>query len=191
MNYECNNLITTNSNLLNITNKQDLLMNKLTLFYYKNSSITIMNSIIQGTSKISLRIIDWFVTNYSKKNNIIYKLSHTVNFTVYLNYKKQLKAYSKKQFDPFCRRDRVLFYYNELDNIVTTVGQLNFFKWALENKVIEYITSHLDEIESDMNASLRKSALSKKFTKKKRQELSESATKRINKHNIKVTLHFE
>jgi hypothetical protein len=33
----------------------------------------------------------------------------------------------------------------------TTLGQLNFFKWAIENRVLEYIESHYDAIERDMN----------------------------------------
>ena len=74
--------------------------------------------------------MDWFVTNYSKKHNICYltKNNKNINFIVYLDYKNQLKAYSKKQFDPFCRRERISF--NDINNneIITTVGQLNFFQ---------------------------------------------------------------
>jgi hypothetical protein len=34
----------------------------------------------------------------------------------------------------------------------TTIGQLNFFKWAIENRIIEFIENHYDDIEADMNA---------------------------------------
>ena len=103
-----------------------------------------LDKIINGSSKLSLRIIDWFVTNYSKKNTIIlyrkteklvacedsepenenetvslkktkkhkYKtINQDEQFNVYLKYKAQLKAYSKKHFDPFCRRYRFLDHY--------------------------------------------------------------------------------
>ena len=72
--------------------------------------------------------------------------------TIVLNYKLKLKAYSKKRFDPFCRWDRITIPYNDNSQVVTTIGQLNFFKWALENKVIEYIELHYKEIELDMNS---------------------------------------
>lgn len=170
-------------------------MNTLNRFYFNNDNIDIMLPIINGESNISLRIIDWFVTNYSKKNNISYHIhneeeNHIEQFIVYLNYKKQLKAYSKKQFDPFCRRYRINYHYNNNNNsIVTTVGQLNFFRWAIKNNIIEYIHNNLEIIENDMTSSLKKSS-EKKDVNQKRHELSHSATKKINKHNIKITIHF-
>jgi len=173
-----------------LTNKQNLLVKKLTVFFYKNKFIHEMIPIINGTSPVSLRTIDWFVTNYAKKINIIYSVDNS-QFNVYIEYKQQLKAYSKKQFDPFCRRDRINFFYTEKDYIVTTVGQLNFFKWAIQNNVLQFVKDNLKKIELDMNSSLRKSSENRKKNKKKRQELSDCATKRLNKHNIKVTLFFE
>ena len=176
--------------------KQDLLMYSLTDFFIQPKNFNKFFPIVTGKSKISLRIIDWFVTNYSKKNNISYYITENniiKQFIVYLNYKSQLKAYSKKTFDPFCRRDRIGFYYNEQDELITTVGQLNFFRWAIENKVIDYIENKLDEIEQDMNSSVRHIYTKKgNVTKrKKRRELSKSATKSINKHNVKVIVKFD
>lgn len=144
------------------TNRQDLLMYSLTKFFcdenYTQKLLDILN-VLKGKDKISLRIIDWFVTNYSKKYNINYPVTvknhPKKQFTVYLDYKSQLKAFSKKQFDPFCRRDRIMFYYVEGKHITTTVGQLNFFRWAIENQILEYIKDHLVEIEEDMNASIK------------------------------------
>ena len=139
--------------------------------------------ILNGETKLSLRIIDWFVTNFTKKNNIILynkkkKIIHGITkspknklesktkkskyeyvdeqFNIFLNYKGQLKAYSKKNFDPFCRRERINFYYSEDKFMTTTVGQLNFFKWALENKVIDYINNNLTKIDKDMNINIKR-----------------------------------
>ena len=87
-------------------------MESLTIFYREKDNLDIFLPIINGESKISLRLLDWFVTNYSKKNNINYilkKKSKNINFIVYLDYKAQLKAYSKKQFDPFCRRKELVY----------------------------------------------------------------------------------
>ena len=197
-------------------------MESLTDFFTENNHIDYMLPIVNGNSSISLRIIDWFVTNYAKKNNISYYTNHlmdvqeggnivkkpvTRQFIVYLNYKSQLKAYSKKQFDPFCRRERISFYYDKENELVTTVGQLNFFRWAIENHVLEYINDNLEEIETDMNQSVRslynKRNKSKKNKKKngggegskkqrrKRQELSVNATKSVSKHNVKILVKFE
>lgn len=197
--------------------KQNLIMINLSKFFCRDSNIHQMLPIINGDSQISLRVVDWFVTNYSKKNNIVYDLKKNNNekkqFNVYLNYKSQLKAYSKKQFDPFCRRERISFFYDDDKEIITTVGQLNFFKWAIESKVLVYIKENLSDIENDMNVSVRNIYNSKKIdekisktkipnkkkklaeepkkTRKKRHELSVSATKSINKHFTTITVQFE
>ena len=185
----------------NIINRQDLLMVSLTKFFSNNKNLDTLLSIVKGTSKISLRIIDWFVTNYSKKMNTSYPIFEKNNtnisqqFIVYLNYKLQLKAYSKKQFDPFCRRERISFYYtkNSMNEcIYTTVGQLNFFRWAIKYKILDYIMNNLKNIERDMN-TIQKDVYNKDNydgRRKKRTELSKSATKSLNKHNIKITLDF-
>ena len=52
---------------------QDLLLKSLTEFYKKNSDYKIiLKNIINGNHKLSLRIIEWLVTHYSKSNNIYY-----------------------------------------------------------------------------------------------------------------------
>ena len=117
---------------------------------------------------------------------------------MHLDYKNQLKAYSKKSFDPFCRRERINFIYGKGCELLTTVGQLNFFRWAIENSIIDYISTRLDEIEADMNSSLRsgegnidepkKEETEKK--RRKRHELSISASKSVSKHNVKITVEF-
>jgi hypothetical protein len=108
--------------------------------------------LLEGTSEISLRLIDWFVTNYAKQHNISYILNNQ-EFLVYTNYKSQLKAYSKKLFDPFCRRERIMFQIQGYPMFQTTVGKLNFFRWALEKGVLNYIKMNLAKIEAAMNAS--------------------------------------
>ena len=110
-----------------MSSKQDLLMIPLTQFFKKKKNLDKMLAIINEHSKISLRILDWFVTNYSKKYNTAYDLydsdGNLKKFIVYLDYKSQLKAYSKKQFDPFRRRERISFYDYDNNEIITTVGQ--------------------------------------------------------------------
>ncbi len=187
----------------NIHCKQDLLMKSLSEFFSNEKKLENILDIINGKSKISLRVIDWFVTNYCKKNNIAYDI-YPVNktrkdkFIVHLNYKTQLKSFSKKQFDPFRRDSRITFEYGKNKKIVTTVGQLNFFRWAIKNNILKYITKHLDEIEKDMNNSTKfnksknqpQTNTTVKIKRKNRRELSKSATKSINKRINVVEIDF-
>lgn len=170
--------------------QNELLLSNLLDWYNEENNLDTMLNIINGHSKISLRIVDWFTTNYAKKNFIIYEVN-SKRFNVYLDYKLRLKAYSKRRFDPFCRWDRITIPYNQ-NQILTTIGQLNFFKWAIENKIIDYIVNHYDCIEKDMNSRNSNSKKNKKEqnSRKKREELSKSATKGIVKEDIKITLQF-
>jgi hypothetical protein len=183
----------------NYTTQNDLLLNKLLDFYDKNNNLSKMLKIITGETKVSLRIVDWFVTNYAKKNYTLYdieKTNDTIRFKVYQDYKLKLKAYSKKKFDPFCRWDRISIPYKENTQIETTIGQLNFFKWALENRVIDYIEKNYDIIEKDMNnrnstSKRKESTLDNNKTRKKREELSISATKSIKKEEVEIVVKFD
>lgn len=179
-----------------MSSKQELLMVPLTQFFKNKNNLDKMLGIVQGNSDISLRILDWFVTNYSKKYNTSYDVTEKdgtyKKFMVFIDYKSQLKAYSKKQFDPFCRRERISFYDHDHNEIVTTVGQLNFFKWAIDNQILDYVRDNLKLIEMDMNNSIRH--LYKKVPegqRRKRHELSVSAIKTVNKHNTKIVVKFD
>jgi len=171
--------------------QNNVLLNNLKVFYNKER-LDRMLSIINGESSISLRIVDWFSTNYSKKNFTLYELKNGQRFKVYNDYKLRLRAYSKKRFDPFCRWDRIMIPYDGETSIQTTLGQLNFFKWAIENEVIEYIEQNYKTIEDDMNHrnSSSKTRTNDK-TRKKREELSISATKTIFKENIEIVVSFK
>ena len=190
------------------TTQNDLLLKNLIIFYDTdlNGSFNVNNNldkmirIITGESKISLRIVDWFATNYAKKYYTLFTIEQTSDnisrrFKVYDDYKLKLKAYSKKRFDPFCRWDRISIPYTKGKFIETTIGQMNFFKWALENKVIEYVEQNYDTIEKDMNnrnsTSKRKETLvDNSKTRKKREELSISATKSIKKEKVEIIVQF-
>ena len=191
------------------TTQNDLLLNNLIEFYKHDNNLDNMLKIITGESKISLRIVDWFATNYAKKFYTLYDIElldkKTENtdqtsakvvkrFKVYIDYKLKLKAYSKQRFDPFCRWERISIPYKNGTFIETTIGQLNFFKWALENKIIKFIEENYDEIEQDMNSrnstSKRKELVDNSKTRKKREELSISASKSIKKEKVEITVNF-
>lgn len=190
---------------VNYTSQNDLLLNNLMEFYKNDDNLDKMLKIITGESKISLRIVDWFATNYAKKYYTLYSFEDihgiTRRFKVYVDYKLKLKAYSKRRFDPFCRWERISIPYKNGTFIETTIGQLNFFKWTLENKVINYIEENYETIEKDMNTrnstSKRKelsidnnTSNNNTKTRKKREELSVSATKSIKKEKVEIVVNF-
>tara|TARA_Y100000389_G_C17083664_1_gene327867 strand:- start:10 stop:585 length:576 start_codon:yes stop_codon:yes gene_type:complete len=185
-----------------------LLLDSLTEIFKKGYYKTELLSIIGNKRNISLRSIDWFITNYSKKYNIYYNIykdennlptfdnkqtpSSTLN--VFHTYKSQLKAYSKKRFDPFCRRDRINFNCGG-EIIETTIGQLNFFKWAISNLILDYIFINKKDIEDDMNKCLKEMKIQGLIQKKPggrklRQELSLSATRGLARTTIPIKLEF-
>ena len=128
-----------------------LLLESLKKYYANTSQIERIVDIVNGKSTISLRLIDWYVTNYCKINNIVLlNKSSSEYFNVYMNYRAQLKAFKKVQFDPFRRRDRIMYEYSKGRFLNTTIGQLNFFRWALENDILEHIEQDLANIEKDM-----------------------------------------
>tara|TARA_Y100000816_G_scaffold225665_2_gene170648 strand:+ start:3473 stop:4054 length:582 start_codon:yes stop_codon:yes gene_type:complete len=185
--------------------QNDLLLNKLLQYYSDKDKITQMLSIINGESSISLRIVDWFVTNYAKKNFTQYEIKNAetndiTRFKVYNDYKLKLKSYSKKRFDPFCRWERINIPYINEQHIQTTIGQLNFFKWALENKIIDYIRENYNTIEHDMNDRNSTSKSKKEIketingsnnkTRKKREELSVFASRSIKKEHVEIVVSF-
>lgn len=183
-----------NINIASTTTQNETILSSLLEFYKNDLNRDTMLNIITGNSKISLRIIDWFATNYAKKHHTIYSTANKPRFVVYEEYKSKLKAYSKQRFDPFCRRDRICIPYDQDKKIETTLGQLNFFKWAIENNVVKYISDNYSTIENDMlsrnSTSKKKDMKSNTKTRKKREELSISATKSIKKEDIKIVLKF-
>ena len=174
--------------------RQDFIVQNLQTFYNEPGNLEKITPILKGESPISLRLVDWFITNYAKKNNTSYMMG-TKQFLVHFNYKRELKAYSKKLFDPFCRRDRIMFEALNQPSIMTTVGQLNFFRWFIEKKILDYIEDNRTAIEADMNASIKEhySKDGKKLQSGRRQrtELSRSAMKVVNQHEMNVIVSFD
>jgi len=162
---------------------KELLLSSLTSFYNKNDNYKyLLKSIIDGKHQLSLRMIDWLVTIYSKNNNIIYWISNDndeiytsipedcsiINkykkINLYLDYRAQLKSFKKINFDSFRRHDRITFILdcNNQTSIETTIGQLNFFKWAFNNKVINYAINNQKIIYENMSKNTYKKNINKK-----------------------------
>ena len=154
--------------------KQELIVMSLQAFYGARKDLPEIMELLQGTSIISLRLIDWFVTNYAKRHSIGYILNGQ-EFMVYMSYKSQLKAYSKKLFDPFCRRERIMFSLPTVGPFVTTVGKLNFFRWAIEKNIIEYLKEHRETVETEMNSHMKQLSRSRSTRGSTESSLAESS----------------
>ena len=172
-----------NSTMEIIQSKEQWVLHRLETFYSDPIRLGRVRDILSGVSNISLRLLDWLVTNYAKKHNVSYLVGDR-HVIVYLEYKSHLKAYSKKMFDPFCRWKRIQFM-----EMNTTVGQLSFFEWAIQDDVLDYLEANFDDIQKDMDecSTVIQTA---DGTRKKRHELSRSATKTVCRHDVRVSVSF-
>lgn len=167
-----------------IQTKDQWVLHRLDNFYSNDDNFNRVKDILEGKTNASLRLIDWLVTNYAKKHNISYLTKSGKHVIMYLAYKSHLKAYSKKMFDPFCRWKRIQF-----KGMDTTVGQLNFFEWAIQDEVLDYLFNNIEDIQKDMD-ECSTSIIPKDGERRKRHELSRSATKSICRHDVKVSVSF-
>ena len=160
-----NNIILNN---INITSQENNIIKSFINFYENNEFTNIFIYLISQNSPISIRLIDHFITKYSKIYKTNYKLKENnieQTFNVYTSYKQQLKAYQKKYFDPFSRGERIPFFINDI-YIITTISQLNFFKWFISKKIYDYVLENRNHIDNDMNQKTRIINKTKKISNK-------------------------
>ena len=155
---------------------------------------------------ISLRAIEWLVTNYSKGTKIVLfheELKRRVD--IHRAYENHSSYFKRNLFDPFCRHDKIYFFWklrciktNELKDVVllTTVGQLNFMKWAHEHGVLAYAKQHQVAIQTDMEQTLSVVNKEKKQYKaagqrRKRKELTKAPNFCCTVYSIPNVLHFD
>lgn len=170
-------------NQMEIQSQEQWVLYRLEKFYGNATNVQRVKDILEGKSVLSLRLIDWFVTNYAKKFNTSFLTKSGKHVIVYLSYKSHLKAYSKKMFDPFCRSKRIKFM-----DFDTTVGQLNFFEWAITDDILDYLEANSERVHNDMETRLKETETE---THKKRHELSKSATNSLRCHDVRVTVKFD
>ncbi len=191
--------------------KPELVILALQKFYNSRDDMDKIMPYLLGTSAISLRLIDFFVTNYCRKNFISYPLNGQ-EFLVYVSYKSQLKAYSKQFFDPNCRRERIVFQIQGYEPFRTTVGQLNFFRWAFESRLLDYIQEHYELIQEDRIScqkrnnstqsseastltvssvdSIRTTA-SNKTQRRQRSKQIPAAIQQVMRHDVNIQIQFD
>lgn len=183
----------------NFTCKTEVLTETLLTFFKDKYNYELFSSVINKKTKVSLRILDWLVTNYSKKNNSIietFENNALTTFKIYLDYKNQLRAYSKNNFDPFCRKNRIIIDPDTMKVVPrkindrcfsTTIGQMNFFRWVIKNNIINYLLLNIDAIENDM---IDISNSNKNKNNKKRCCLSENNYKKMSIYHGPIVVKF-
>ena len=162
-----------------LLSKEEVLLDSLYEFYKNKNNLNKILPIVTGTSELSLRVLDYFVTNYSKNNSINLGNKDNTKYNVYHDYKNKLKSYNKRFFDPFCRinkkniTNKIAFKYDDEKYIVTTIGQLNFFRWAIRNKIIDYVVNDLENINNEMNNyNCKKKIFKSKYDNKLEKEIN-------------------
>lgn len=154
----------------NLTGKT-LLLSSISKYFKNNPKhLEQFKNIILGKSFISLRLIDWLLTHFAKNNNIQYwidddnkkifktlpdnikKAASLRKFNMYIDYRAQLKSFSKMYFDPFRRHERINYKISDKEIIETTIGQLNLFRWFFKNYIYEYIVNNYIEISKNMSS---------------------------------------
>lgn len=175
------------------TSQDQLLLNK-TIQYFDEDPARLDKfvNIVNGNSCISLRVLDWFVTNYSKMNNIFVKKSNGKSMNVFKEYKLMLKSFSKKKFDPFCRWNKISIPYKDA-YIETTVGQLNFFKWVIDTNIINYVVDHYSDIEIHMSSVTKQrkiDAIDVKLKNEINEEVNIRTTQTVINNNVEIKVKF-
>jgi len=180
--------------------KEKYYFKRVDKFYKKLEShkINLMIDIISGKNKISLRLLDWFVTRYAKKKKVSYMknnddISYNLSdidgdlMSVHVNYKSQLRAYKKRHFDPFRRNTKFIYHFKKIDKkLPTTIGQLNFFKWSFENKVLEYIQNNYDFLSQEMIKSNKKTS-----EDSSNEYVNQTKNNNIKPKKVEIILSFE
>jgi hypothetical protein len=119
----------------------------------------VLTPLILQQHKVSLRLLDYFVTNFCRRRAVAVKTLRGHPIVVFHEYKRALAYYRRRNFDPFRRSKRRLdsdiIAYNvtyTMDNktYTTTIGQLCFINWAHRNGIIAWVAKHADELEKYM-----------------------------------------
>lgn len=114
-------------------------------FFLKKDNYNILLKFLKSDSKVSLRVIDYFLTTYCFINKVENK-----NINIFIEYKNILKKYHKKYFDPCSRGIKIPFFFDKENCVITTICQLNFFKWFIETKIYQLFLNLYDNIKKEM-----------------------------------------
>lgn len=149
--------------------KDTLILNKLQARYRKDKEMKRWFLTFIQKPSVSLRTVEWLASSYSKRYNVSYYVKRPDGtrflFHMHSSYKSQIKAYTRNNFDPFRRKTSVTIHLPSLqttpqpgDTSLTTLSQVNFFRWVFENDVIEYALKNLNSIQKDIESREKRSS---------------------------------
>ena len=143
------------------------------------------------SSEVSLRDYEWLVKDYAPKKKVSYEHKGRP-FIVYHQFTQARTDARKKRFDPFARGKHIDFTpdADKWPAVSTTLGQLNFFVWAFENGIMEYMDVHHDDVHADRLANEKLKKLEPAADKTKRRGRMQAA-KTISRHNVEILVKFD
>lgn len=163
-----------------LTRKEAMLQRRLEEEYTPQLVEEVLRPLVEQTSPVSLRCLDWAVTNYSKQHNVVCAAAVPGQRTnVHHAYRDTLTFWTRRLFDPFRRRTRIRVTSALGPPLATTLGQANFAIWAYRTGVLAYVLGHVAAIEADMNSVSQKHKRErreavKRGVRRKRTELTAS-----------------
>ena len=181
---------------ININQRQISIMQRIVGFYTDAIITDILVPLVNQECGISLRALDWLVTNYSKKHNIVCKARNNNLFNIYHGYKVALSHFRRRNFDPFRRRSRIEVHMNDGIVCESTVGQCNFLHWAYSNGVLTYAIENAKAIETDMNSASAMHKAERRIQKAsgvphRRKELSRAPKSKCSVYQIETNVTFD
>ena len=133
-----------------ISRKEEVLLLSILEWYNSDSDrVKQFTDVVKHKNGLSLRIIDWLITNFSKKVSVPIE-TRGIPGDLYRDYHKNLSAHNKKNFDPFARRQRICILMFGKERRFSTIGQLNFFRWFLQKNLCSFLIENKPMIEKHM-----------------------------------------
>ncbi|CAM9109657.1 unnamed protein product [Ectocarpus sp. 12 AP-2014] len=136
-----------------LSRKDEVLLDSvLACFIEEESRVQVFSDIVHHKNGLSLRIIDWLITNFTKSFSVAIE-SDGLPRNLRRDYHKNLSAHNKKNFDPFARRRRIHIVLFGKVQRVSTIGQLNFFRWFLQKNLVGFLLENKVVIEKHIKDS--------------------------------------
>lgn len=146
--------------VLNSEERQEVLMLESLMDWYNQNPdhlktvLTVFETKMMRNTKreprLSLTLLDWIVSRYAKFYSCTFIHPETQQLIdIHEEYVLQLKGYSKRRSDPFCRSQRFPLTIQTPEGekkIVTSVRQLNFMKFLTQTGIFKYIQDNLPEL---------------------------------------------
>lgn len=159
-----------------LTELQKVLLRRLNQELADPATDRAVCDVIAGGNGLSLRQLDWLVTNYAKQNCVRTRHADGSLSLLYDEYRATLAAYRRRNFDPFrrvVRRDAhgdtfdCSIWYRSHNGAVlrTSIGQLNFAVWAQRCGALEYGRENATEVAQNMRRTSARARVLRKQSK--------------------------